>query len=91
MRVMRITTHPGDILKRELKARRVSQKEFALALGIPSGRVAEILNRKSRVTADIAGRLSRYLGTSAQIWMNMQARYDRSVAESGLRKKSRSR
>jgi len=79
--VQRIRTHPGDILKHELEARGLSANQFALALGVPSGRIVEILNRKRGVSADTALRLSRYLGTSAELWMNLQTQYDLSVAQ----------
>ena len=88
MKPMRVTTHPGDILKHELKARGVSHKQFAGDLGLPLGTVSAILNRKASVTRDIAGRLSRYLGTSWQVWMNLQRHYDTSLAEFGPQTKS---
>jgi addiction module HigA family antidote len=72
----RILTHPGDILREELKTRGLSANQFALDLAVPSGRIVEILNRKRGVSADTALRLSRYFGTSAQVWMNIQAQYD---------------
>ena len=79
--VHRIRTHPGDILRHELEAREVSANQLALALGVPSGRIVEILNRKRGISADTALRLARYIGTSAQFWMNLQAQYDLSVAQ----------
>jgi addiction module HigA family antidote len=79
--VHRIRTHPGDILRHELEARSVSANQLALALGVPSGRIVEILNRKRGISADTALRLARYIGTSAQFWMNLQAQYDLSVAQ----------
>ncbi|HXN85912.1 MAG TPA: HigA family addiction module antitoxin [Candidatus Binataceae bacterium] len=81
MAASQILTHPGDILREELKARGLSANRFALDLAVPSGRIVEILNRKRGVSADTALRLSRYLGTSAQVWMNLQAKYDLAVAQ----------
>ena len=80
----KILIHPGDILRDELTARGLSANQFAIALGVPSGRIVEILNRKRGVSADTALRLSRYLGTSAQVWMNIQAQYDLELAEQEL-------
>jgi antitoxin HigA-1 len=79
--VHRIRTHPGDILRHELEAREVSANQVALALGVPSGRIVEILNRKRGISADTALRLARYIGTSAEFWMNLQSQYDLSVAQ----------
>src|ERR1700691_4159505 len=77
----RIRAHPGDILRHELEARGVSANQLALALGVPSGRIVEILNRKRGISADTALRLARYIGTSAEFWMNLQSQYDLSVAQ----------
>ncbi len=88
MKPMRVTTHPGDILKHELEARRVSHKQFASDLGLPLGTGSAILNRKASVTRDLAGRLSRNLGISWQVWMNLQRHYDTSLAEFGPQTKS---
>jgi antitoxin HigA-1 len=77
----RILTHPGDILHEELRARGLSANQFALDLGVPSGRIVEILNSKRGISADTALRISRYFGTSPQVWMNIQAQYDLERAE----------
>jgi antitoxin HigA-1 len=81
MRRQRILTHPGDILREELKFRKLSANKFALYLGVPSGRIVEILNRKRGVSADTALRIARYFGTGPEVWMNLQSRYDLAIAE----------
>jgi len=73
--------HPGRILKREIKTRKLSANKLALALRVPSGRITQILNGKRGVSVETALRLSRYFGNSAQFWMNLQARYELAVAE----------
>jgi len=50
-----------------------------LRLSIP--RVNEIVREQRSVTADTAIRLARYFGTSAQVWMNLQAEYEIRNAE----------
>jgi addiction module HigA family antidote len=77
----RIPTHPGKILKRELGARGLSANRLALALGVPSGRIVEILNGQRGISPDTALRLARYFGNSAQFWMNLQTQHDLAVAE----------
>ncbi len=77
----RVPTHPGEILKDELKARGLSANRLSLDLGVPSGRIVEILNRRRGVTPDTALRLGRYFGNSPQFWMNLQVQYDLAVAE----------
>ena len=39
-------------------------------------KINEIVHGKRGITADTALRLSRYFGTSAELWMNLQALYD---------------
>jgi antitoxin component HigA of HigAB toxin-antitoxin module len=49
-------------LKRELKARALSANRLALDLGVPSGRITDILNGRRSIAADTAVRLGRYSG-----------------------------
>ena len=79
-----IPVHPGRILKRELAARSLSANKLALALRVPSGRVTAILNENRAISPDTALRLARYFGNSALFWMNLQTRYDLTVAEREL-------
>lgn len=67
-----------------MAARKTSANRLALDIGVPSGRITDILNGKRGITADTALRLARRLGTSAQFWMNLQSRYDLTVAEEKL-------
>ena len=73
--------HPGRLLKRELKARELSANRLALDLGVPSGRITEILNGRRSITADTAVRLGRYFGNRAQFWLDLQSQYDIGVIE----------
>jgi antitoxin HigA-1 len=78
---MPLASHPGRLLKRELKARELSANRLALDLGVPSGRITDILNGRRSVTADTAVRLGRYFGNRAQFWLDLQGRYDIAVIE----------
>lgn len=73
--------HPGRLLKRELAARGLSANRLALDLGVPSGRVTDILNGRRSITADTAVRLGRYFGNSAQFWLDLQSQHDIAVVE----------
>ena len=73
--------HPGRLLKRELGARKLSANRLALDLGVPSGRITDILTGRRGITADTAVRLGRYFGNSAQFWLNLQGQYDIAVVE----------
>src|ERR1700739_4165488 len=73
--------HPGRLLKRELTARELSANRLALDIGVPSGRITDILNGPPSITADTAVRLGRYFGNSAQFWLDLQSQYDIAVVE----------
>ena len=48
---------------------------------VPVSRIADIVRSNRSITADTALRLGAYLGTSAQMWLNLQASYDLRLAE----------
>ena len=73
--------HPGRLLRRELESRKLSANRLALDLGVPSGRITDILNQRRSISADTALRLARYFGNSAQFWLGLQSQYDIAVAE----------
>lgn len=76
----RTTTHPGDVLKEELEARGITQKKFSEVLSIPYTQLNEILNCKRPVTTDFALMVEAALGISPELLINMQTRYNMSVA-----------
>lgn len=73
--------HPGEVLREELEALEMSAKAFASAMDIPGNRITGILNGQRGVTADTALRLSRYLGTTPEFWLNLQKTFELRVAE----------
>jgi len=76
-----LSTHPGEILKDELAARRLSAHRFALELGVPPTRIAAILKMSRAVSPETALRLAAYLGGSAKVWLRLQADFDLARAE----------
>jgi len=73
--------HPGRLLKRELTVRKLSANRLSLDIGVPSGRVTDIINGRRSITADTAVRLGRYFGNGAQFWLDLQSQYDIGVVE----------
>ena len=73
--------HPGRLLKRELTVRKLSANRLSLDIGVPSGRVTDILNGRRSITADTAVRLGRYFGNGPQFWLDLQGQYDIGVVE----------
>ncbi len=68
--------HPGIVLWEEyLQPLGISQSRFSRDVHISYPRANELLNGKRALTPDTALRLSSYLGTSAEFWINWQGLY----------------
>lgn len=79
--------HPGEILREEfLLPLGLSPGALAKAMGVPRTRVERIATEATGITADTALRLSKALGTSPQLWLNLQGRYDIETAERAIGK-----
>lgn len=69
--------HPGEILRElYLPDYNLSVTAFALKLGVSRTTASELVNCKNGISADMALKLSKALGTSAELWLNMQQAYD---------------
>lgn len=66
--------HPGEVLREWLGDQTVT--EAAEALQVSRVTLSKILNGKGGITADMALRLSQWLGTSPDSWLGMQNQYD---------------
>lgn len=67
---------PGEYLRDELAARKLTQSDFAKIIGRPLQTVNGIINGKVSITAQTAKAIGAAFGTSAEMWMNMQSAYD---------------
>ncbi len=75
---------PGEILLEEfMKPLGVSQNRLARDIEVPVSRIAAIVKGERSITADTALRLARYFGTSARLWLNLQADYELRMLKSG--------
>jgi addiction module HigA family antidote len=73
---------PGEILRTEfLEPLGISAYRLAQDIHVQQTRIGEILAGRRAITADTALRLARYLGTSPQLWLNLQAQHDLRLAE----------
>ena len=72
---------PGDFIREELEARHMTQGDLARVLGRPLQFVNEIVNGKKRITADTAKQLALALGTSPEVWLNLESAYRLSLAK----------
>ena len=68
--------HPGEIIKDEIMARGLTQKDLAQQMGVSYTVFNEILNGKRPVTTEYALLLEAALGTDANIWLGLQAEYN---------------
>jgi addiction module HigA family antidote len=74
--------HPGEILREEfLVPLGLSAHALAMALKVPAPRINDIVRERRAITPDTALRLARYLGTTAQFWLNLQTSYDLKITE----------
>ena len=73
--------YPVRFLKREMAARKLSANRLSLDIGVPSGRITDVLNARRAITADTAVRLGLYFGNSAQFWLDLQSQYDIGLVE----------
>ncbi len=69
--------HPGEVLSEVfLNPLGLSQYRLAHDVHVPPRRINEIVLGKRGISADTALRLARYLGTSVEVWMNLQTHYE---------------
>jgi antitoxin HigA-1 len=74
--------HPGEVLLEDfMKPLGLSQYRLAKDIDVPAMRISQIVHGKRSISADTAMRLARYFGTSAEVWLRLQARYDLEVAQ----------
>lgn len=80
--------HPGEVLLEDfMKPLGLSRYRVAKDMGVPTLRISQIVRGQRSITADTALRLARYFGTSAAVWLRLQARYDLEIAEMQLAKR----
>jgi addiction module HigA family antidote len=86
MNKQRAPSHPGGILKRlYLEPMGVSIVDLAEALRVSRKSVSKLANERGSVTPEMAVRLSIALGTTPQLWMNLQQNYDLWLARRTVR------
>lgn len=92
------TTHaaevfpPGEFLKDELEARNWSQTEFAEIIGRPVRLINEIITGKRAITPETAVQLGASLGTSAELWLNLESQFQLSklsTKDTSIQRKAR--
>ncbi len=75
MAQMHNPAHPGEVL-REFLPKNLPIGEIASRLGVSRQALSALLNGRAGVSAEMALRLEAALGTSAEMWVQMQANHD---------------
>jgi addiction module HigA family antidote len=74
--------HPGEVLAEDfMKPLGLTQFRVAKDIGVAALRISQIVRGQRSITADTALHLARYFGTSPDVWLRLQARYDLEVAQ----------
>lgn len=80
-----VTITPGELLEEEfLEPLGISKYRLAKEIGVPAGRIGQIVAGKRAITADTDLRLCRFFGLSNGYWLRTQAVHDIEVAEHEL-------
>jgi len=74
--------HPGEVLKHDFMVPLgVTGYRLAKEIGVTAQHIGHVLRGTRNIGADLALRLARYFGTSAELWANLQAKYNLDIAE----------
>lgn len=82
-----ITFHPGYYVKEILEELEITQEEFAAQLGVTGKTLSQLINGKINLSKDVASKLSIMLGTSVDVWLDLQQTYIEECLEIRERKK----
>ncbi len=73
--------HPGETLKEILEDRGMTQKELALRVGLTEPYISSVINGQKAISVSLAKKLEYALGVDASFWINLQANYDKELAD----------
>lgn len=76
-----IAFHPGQYIGELIEDYQMTQKEFAEKLGLSPKTISKLVSGEESISNDIAQKLEKFTNISMKTWLNLQASYDRKVAE----------
>lgn len=68
--------HPGGLLRDELTARGMTQRQLAETMGIATNVLSELITGKRNITPEVAVKLEDALDIPAELWMKHQMAYE---------------
>ena len=74
-----VLLHPGEVLEIELIERGLTKSRFAMDIKMYPSHMNEILKGRRNITEDIALKIEKILGISAEFWMGLQIEYNISL------------
>jgi addiction module HigA family antidote len=78
--------HPGEfIIEVYLKPNGLSGRELAGMLGVSASTLSRVLNGESAISPEMALRLAKALGRSAESWLAMQSNHDLWLAKARVK------
>lgn len=76
-----VAFHPGYYIADVIEDMGITQVEFATRLGTNTKTLSYLLNGQANITNDLAKKLSAMMGTSPDVWLNLQSTYDKKLIE----------
>ena len=76
-----VAFHPGYYIADIIDDMEISQNEFAARMGTTAKTLSKLINGQANISNDLATKLSVMLGTSVEVWQNLQNTYDQKLLE----------
>ena len=79
-----IAFHPGQYIGELIEDYQLTQKEFAEKLEVSPKTISKLVDGEESISNDLAQKLEKLTNISMKTWLNLQASYDRKVAEGAV-------
>ena len=76
-----VAFHPGYYIADIIDDMEISQNEFATRMETTAKTLSKLINGQANISNDLAKKLSIMLGTSVEVWQNLQNTYDQKLIE----------
>ena len=77
----KVAYHPGYYIADIIEDMEISQAEFAKRMGTTPKTLSQLINGQANISNDLAKKLSVMMGTSPEVWLNLQSMYDQKLIE----------